>query len=327
MSAAKAWFPLYVADFMVDTATLTMEQSGCYMQMLMYSWRTARLPDDDGELAELCRMPLARWRRHVADKVRPFFVVQNGLLLSPRLERERSVAEKNANSAREKSLARWGEKKGAVAKENKPVDNAAALPVESSLPLPIPRKEERKEESSTPSLLIHQSCLGEKAAPDGAGLFRFGDADDSAEGGAPVAPGGDPVRRESPSVLTNGTAVAFAEFWSRYPMRMSGGRLVKPDRTAAEKAFAKAVKRAPADRILEALARFPFQFDQPQYIPGPAVWLNKGQFLAEVGAAVKAQPAPGKLGWMVEAAAQGREGADAEHEGVTIDGGVEPCRN
>lgn len=93
------------------------------------------------------------------------------------------------------------------------------------------------------------------------------------------------------SVLVNGKRIAFEEFWRIYPHRLSGDRMIKPDRVAAEKAFAKALQRVTADLIIAAAQAFPFPRDKPQFIQGPAVWLNKGCYLADVSAAAPPRPA------------------------------------
>lgn len=61
----------------------------------------------------------------------------------------------------------------------------------------------------------------------------------------------------------------FAEFWRRYPLRKAKG--------AARTAFTKALKRAPAERILagaEAYANDPDR--DPDFTKHPATWLNAG---------------------------------------------------
>jgi hypothetical protein len=89
--------------------------------------------------------------------------------------------------------------------------------------------------------------------------------------------------KASHPVLVNGAAAAFVEFWAAFPYRMSGGKLVKPDKLKAERQFAIALRRAPAERIIAAVRAFPFPTD-PQYIQGPAVWLHGGNYLADVEA-------------------------------------------
>ena len=83
-------------------------------------------------------------------------------------------------------------------------------------------------------------------------------------------------------VLVNGKAAAFEEFWQLYPKRLQAGKMVRPDRAGAERAFATAIKRVSPRAIIEAVKQFPFERERPQYIPGPAVWLHKGNFMADV---------------------------------------------
>jgi uncharacterized protein YdaU (DUF1376 family) len=84
--------PLYVSDYMTDTAHLTIEQSGAYLQLIMYSWRVGRLADNDQELATLCRVTPTYWKRRIAPKVRPFFTSVDGFLVNSRLGKERAAA-------------------------------------------------------------------------------------------------------------------------------------------------------------------------------------------------------------------------------------------
>lgn len=76
-------------------------------------------------------------------------------------------------------------------------------------------------------------------------------------------------------------AVGFDDFWAAYPPRLSGGMLLKPDKKAAKASFDRAIRTTPAHIIVAAARAYPFDRDNPQYIPGPAVWLNKGAYLAE----------------------------------------------
>lgn len=89
-------------------------------------------------------------------------------------------------------------------------------------------------------------------------------------------------------VVPSGTDLAtiepdyFSIFWAAYPARLSSGQMVKPDKIAAQKAFEKACQKMPPEQIIERVRSFPFQTDKPQFIPGPAVWLNRGSHMAEV---------------------------------------------
>lgn len=89
----------------------------------------------------------------------------------------------------------------------------------------------------------------------------------------------------SSDALVNGKAARFAEFWEAYPHRLSGGRMIKPGKGDAEREFARAIRTTPPEQIIEAVKTFPFQRDTPQFIQGPAVWLNKKNYLADVAPA------------------------------------------
>lgn len=57
----------------------------------------------------------------------------------------------------------------------------------------------------------------------------------------------------------------FDRFWKIYPRKENKGQ--------AEKAWAKAIKLAEPDQIIEAVERTPWNEDK-QFIPHPASWLN-----------------------------------------------------
>lgn len=95
---------------------------------------------------------------------------------------------------------------------------------------------------------------------------------------------GDQIAAQAskPPILVNGKAVAFEEFWQAFPKRLSSGRMVRDGKQEAMKAYAKAIKITPPDRILDAVLNYPFELDRPQFIPEPAKWLAKGKHLADV---------------------------------------------
>jgi 5-methylcytosine-specific restriction endonuclease McrA len=66
----------------------------------------------------------------------------------------------------------------------------------------------------------------------------------------------------------------FEAFWQRYPRRDSKGH--------ARKAWASAVRKAPADEILAGLERYQFS-ETTKYQPLPATWLNGERWLSDDG--------------------------------------------
>ena len=158
MSAADQWMPLHIGDYLADTAHLTVEQSGCYLHLLMSCWRVGYVPDDDTKLAAICRMSRQRWQAKIADAVRPFFDADDGRLTQGRLNREREKAAAISGKQRARRHAGWSkvhQEAGGHIDENptkleavKPSENnniadTAVIPTRGRLPLPLPR-EERK---------------------------------------------------------------------------------------------------------------------------------------------------------------------------------------
>ncbi len=59
----RPWMPLYVADYLADTAHLNAAQSGAYLHLIMHYWQKGSLPHDDAQLAAIARMSLSEWKR------------------------------------------------------------------------------------------------------------------------------------------------------------------------------------------------------------------------------------------------------------------------
>lgn len=126
--SATPWMPFYPADYLADTRRLTTEQHGAYLLLLMDSWSSGALPDDDAVLARVAGLDAESWAR-TRPVLAGYFEIANGKWAHARIERERERAQAyaQASSGRGKkaAAARWGKKKAEESAEKpaNPVDN------------------------------------------------------------------------------------------------------------------------------------------------------------------------------------------------------------
>jgi uncharacterized protein YdaU (DUF1376 family) len=59
---SRPWMPLYVADYLADTAHLSAAESGAYLHLIMHYWRHGGLPNNDELLRRVSRMTRGEWR-------------------------------------------------------------------------------------------------------------------------------------------------------------------------------------------------------------------------------------------------------------------------
>ena len=59
----RPWMPLYIGDYLRDTAHLRAAESGAYLHLIMAYWQAGGLPNDDRQLATIARMSDAEWKR------------------------------------------------------------------------------------------------------------------------------------------------------------------------------------------------------------------------------------------------------------------------
>lgn len=70
----RPWMPLYVADYLADTAHLSAAESGAYLHLIMHYWQRGHLLDDDVVLARIAKMSAVEWaeaRPVIADLFEP----------------------------------------------------------------------------------------------------------------------------------------------------------------------------------------------------------------------------------------------------------------
>lgn len=99
--------PLYVGDYHADTQHLSCEQHGAYLLLLMHYWvKGEALPDDDGYLANVCRLDADAWLRHRV-RICGFFQVDNGVWRHKRVDAELEHAKTNSTMAKHAAKMRW----------------------------------------------------------------------------------------------------------------------------------------------------------------------------------------------------------------------------
>lgn len=151
--SALPWMPLYPADYLADTRRLTTEQHGAYLLLLLDSWVSGALPDDDSVLARVAGMDAEGWAA-MRPVLARYFQIADGMWIHARLERERIDAQAHAHASsgrgKKAATARWSKKvdsesaeKPAESVDNSPENahaHAQALHVQYPPPSPLHNK-------------------------------------------------------------------------------------------------------------------------------------------------------------------------------------------
>lgn len=94
----RPFMQLYVSDFIGDTLSLSTEQIGAYMLLLMAMWNAGgKLPADEAKLARVARMSVKKWKA-IADDLMSFFEVDGGCVRHNRLTKELLKSESKSQS-------------------------------------------------------------------------------------------------------------------------------------------------------------------------------------------------------------------------------------
>ena len=58
---SRPWMPLYVADYLADTAHLSAAEHGAYLLLIMHYWTKGKLPDDEEAIRRITRLTTRQW--------------------------------------------------------------------------------------------------------------------------------------------------------------------------------------------------------------------------------------------------------------------------
>jgi len=98
------YMPLFVADYLADTAHLSAAEHGAYLLLIMNYWQRCKpLPNDDRKLARIARMTDDEWAVS-KDNIAEFFQVSGDEWRHSRIENEISIV--SEKSAKAKASAR-----------------------------------------------------------------------------------------------------------------------------------------------------------------------------------------------------------------------------
>jgi uncharacterized protein YdaU (DUF1376 family) len=99
MSTAP-YMPLFVADYLADTAHLSAAEHGAYMLLIMNYWQRGKaLPSDDRKLARIARMSDSEWSSS-RDTLAEFFQDEAGEWRHARIDRELAIVSEKSAKAR-----------------------------------------------------------------------------------------------------------------------------------------------------------------------------------------------------------------------------------
>ena len=133
MTSKCHWMPFYPCDYLVDTGHLSTLEHGAYLLLIMHYWMKGGLPDNEQQLARICRLPDYRWRK-IRETIAGLF--HHGWK-HKRIDEE--IAK--ADAMREKKSAAG--KVSSAARRSNPLknNNAQSTPVDTSTITPIREKD------------------------------------------------------------------------------------------------------------------------------------------------------------------------------------------
>lgn len=137
MAKTDVWMPIFIGDYLSATTHLTTAQHGAYMLLLMAAWKfEGRLPNDDEQLAAICKLGVDEWAKTKRLLI-GFFSVSDSFWVQERLlaEYEKSQRTREARTA---SGSRGGRPKKQKETKTKPIGkpNGEAKQKQNETPSP-----------------------------------------------------------------------------------------------------------------------------------------------------------------------------------------------
>lgn len=157
------WMPLFIDQYLGDTAHLNTEKHGAYLLLLMACWKGGGyIKKDMGSLAAITRMTPQRWRVN-QDVLLAFFQDDGSYLCQKRLSKELEVAHRMSNLKSEAGSKGAAKRWNTDGTANGPaISKAIGLPLAvlpvsewqehalTGTPIPIPKRKRKETTPLTP---------------------------------------------------------------------------------------------------------------------------------------------------------------------------------
>ena len=143
--AVIPYMPVYVADYLGDTAHLATEEHGAYWLLITAYWQSGKaLLAEPSRLAIITRMTNERWAS-VQQTIESFFIVENGMWVHKRIEAELAKVRDKSEKARAAGRASGASRKiGPIASIAQHPFNGRSADADRTLNHPDPESEKNE---------------------------------------------------------------------------------------------------------------------------------------------------------------------------------------
>lgn len=105
---SKAWMPLYIGDYLADTADLTQGEHGAYLLLLMHCWQKGFLPANEKLCCRIAKADTPQSRKNVVSvRFRFFYLADDGNYHHKRIDKELLRSQEISEKRTEAVNKRW----------------------------------------------------------------------------------------------------------------------------------------------------------------------------------------------------------------------------